>query len=102
MRLLHTKDLTLKTFYSDIPGYAILSHTWVEGEEVSFKELCKRRDQMKSGWNKIRKFCALVAGKGFEWCWIDTCCIDKSSSDELQEGINSMYTYYRNCRICIV
>jgi len=31
-----------------------------------------------------------------EWVWIDTCCIDKSSSAELSEAINSMFRYYQN------
>jgi hypothetical protein len=101
MRLLHTTDLTLRSFYGDIPKYAILSHTWAEDEEVSYKELVKRRSLMKTGWVKIQNFCKLVAGKGYDWCWIDTCCIDKSSSAELQEAINSMFKYYRDSSICI-
>jgi hypothetical protein len=33
---------------------------------------------------------------------VDTCCIDESSSAELQEAINSMYRWYRNATYCIV
>ena len=40
---------------------------------------------------KIRYCCALAAAKGYEYVWIDTCCIDKTSSAELSEAINSMY-----------
>lgn len=34
--------------------------------------------------------------------WVDTCCIDKSSSAELSEAINSMFAWYRNAKICYV
>ncbi|KAK4554900.1 hypothetical protein LTR86_008048 [Recurvomyces mirabilis] len=38
----------------------------------------------------------------FDWCWIDTCCIDKKSSAELSEAINSMWQWYSNASLCIV
>lgn len=34
--------------------------------------------------------------------WVDTCCIDKSSSAELSEAINSMFAWYRKAKICYV
>lgn len=33
---------------------------------------------------------------------IDSCCIDKSSSAELTEAINSMFKWYREAGLCIV
>ncbi|KAI6002305.1 hypothetical protein F5J12DRAFT_906395 [Pisolithus orientalis] len=39
---------------------------------------------------------------GYTWLWIDTCCIDKRSSAELSEAINSMYRWYRNSQMCYV
>ncbi|KAK4183351.1 hypothetical protein QBC35DRAFT_114727 [Podospora australis] len=35
-----------------------------------------------------------------DYIWIDTCCIDKSSSAELQEAINSMFAWYMSASIC--
>jgi hypothetical protein len=35
-----------------------------------------------------------------DWVWIDTCCIDKSSSAELSEAINSMYSWYSRACVC--
>jgi hypothetical protein len=32
--------------------------------------------------------------------WIDSCCIDKSSSAELSEAINSMFEWYKNAQVC--
>ncbi|KAG8531744.1 uncharacterized protein KY384_003376 [Bacidia gigantensis] len=86
MRLLQTTDITLHNFYDDdIPPYAILSHTWgkVE-EEVSLHD---SRDV------------AVMTRPGF-YVWIDTCCIDKTSSAELSEAINSMYEWYKNAQVC--
>ena len=56
----------------------------------------------KTGYDKIR-FCGEQAGRdGLQYFWIDTCCIDKSSSAELQEAINSMFRWYRDAAKCYV
>ena len=103
MRLLHSKSLTFASSmgYESIPKYAILSHTWEE-DEVTYKEMLKRPNEVvsKKGYQKI-KACAQQALKdGLEYFWADTCCIDKSSSAELSEAINSMFQYYRNAYVC--
>ncbi|EJF59603.1 hypothetical protein DICSQDRAFT_64903, partial [Dichomitus squalens LYAD-421 SS1] len=49
---------------------------------------------------KIQKFCEVALRDGFDLCWLDFCCIDKSSSTELAEAINVMYTWYRYSTIC--
>ncbi|KIJ69775.1 hypothetical protein HYDPIDRAFT_77224, partial [Hydnomerulius pinastri MD-312] len=51
---------------------------------------------------KLQGFCRIAKQRGFLWCWSDTCCIDKSSSAELQESINSMFSWYRNSALTIV
>lgn len=91
MRLLHTTNKTLHEFQGDeIPLYAILSHKWGK-EEVSFQDLKDSAYTSKDGYRKITMCCDLAASEGWEYLWIDTCCIDKSSSAELSESINSMY-----------
>ena len=88
------------------PDFAILSHTWGD-EEVSFQDFSQEphsdRTKAKSGYRKIQQFCQ-IALRDFEllYCWVDTCCIDKKSSAELSEAINSMYTYYQQSDVCIV
>ena len=90
MRLLHTKSLRMEEFFDDeTPEYAILSHRW-EGKEVSFQEFEEAKLQAWPCFSKIRDCCTLASRK-FEWVWIDTCCIDKKSSAELSEAINTMY-----------
>ncbi|KAN0067154.1 HET domain containing protein [Elaphomyces granulatus] len=96
-----TKDLLVS---DDIPCYAILSHTWgPDTEEVSFKDMMDGTAKSKvPGYNKIR-FCGEKARRdGLQYFWIDTCCIDKSSSTELQEAINSMFRWYRDAAKCYV
>lgn len=83
--------------------YAILSHTWgVASEEVDFKDLNDGLGNTKDGYQKLR-FCGEQAGRdGLQFFWVDTCCIDKSSSAELQEAITSMFRWYRDAAKCYV
>ena len=100
MRLLHTKKLQLQEFLGyDIPDYVILSHTWGL-EEVTFQDLQNGVAQSRKGFTKLKKACDLAAQDTYDWIWIDTCCIDKSSSSELQEAINSMFQWYERANIC--
>ena len=102
MRLLDTTTFELCEFFDrKIPPYAILSHTWGEGE-VSFQELQSGDGVFKRGYAKIRSCCESAASDGFEYAWVDTCCIDKTSSAELSEAINSMYRWYRFSDVCYV
>jgi len=84
-----------------IQPYAILSHTWGEGE-VSFKDMRKYRDaaKRKAGYPKVQQCCEKAWSDGYQWVWIDTCCIDKRSSAELSEAINSMWNWYQKSEIC--
>ncbi|KAI0656703.1 hypothetical protein C8Q70DRAFT_311003 [Cubamyces menziesii] len=55
-----------------------------------------------SGWSKVENACAVALQKHqCEWLWMDTCCIDKGSSAELSEAINSMFTWYLRSKICL-
>ena len=99
MRLLNIKTFQLETFFSDVPEYAALSHTWGD-EEVNFQDLTANSGRMKKGWNKILGSTTQAAKHGCNYVWIDTCCIDKTSSAELSEAINSMFRWYRKCKAC--
>jgi hypothetical protein len=99
MRLLNTRTLELHEFHSDIPRYAILSHTWEDGE-VTFEEIGNPDAQRKAGYQKIKRCCVQAASDDFQFVWIDTCCINKQSSAELSESINSMFRWYKNAEVC--
>ncbi|KAL8926126.1 MAG: hypothetical protein Q9172_001913 [Xanthocarpia lactea] len=99
MWLLNTETLKLQDFFGDLPPYAILSHTWADGE-VSFQVIGNDVARDMPGYEKIRRSCAFARFQGYEYIWIDTCCIDKKSSAELSEAINSMYTWYSRAAVC--
>ena len=100
MRLLNTSTLEVQEFLeSRVPEYVILSHTWRE-EEVTLQDLLSGKAPAKKGYSKLTGCCKKAKADGFTYCWIDTCCIDKTSSAELSEAINSMYQWYKNARIC--
>jgi hypothetical protein len=158
MRLIDVETLELRSFTdSDIPKYAILSHTWGL-DEVSYQELVwinrvktlsttfsqsslpssisslPSQDEQynvmlasmemmlrgnwtsgttsgsiteddfleRAGYLKIINAAKEAQDLRLKWVWIDTCCIDKSSSAELQEAINSMYRWYCEAEICLV
>jgi hypothetical protein len=88
---------------NNIPPYAILSHTWgPDDEEVTFKDLMEGSGKSKPGYRKL-SFCGRQAAQdGLEYFWVDTCCIDKSSSAELAEAINSMFKWYQKADRCYV
>jgi len=106
-RLINTLTHELHTFEGvNIPDYAILSHTWSHGNEISYLEMTAVRLQpshparQKSGYLKIRKACEASRNAGLRYIWIDTCCIDKSSSADLSEAINSMFRWYQDAKVC--
>jgi hypothetical protein len=100
MRLLNTTKRKLEEFGGNkIPLYAILSHTWGDNE-ITFQDIEGGDADKKTGYEKIRKSCYMAAAHGFHYIWIDTCCIDKTSSAELSEAINSMYHGYEESGVC--
>ncbi|CAI6331989.1 unnamed protein product [Periconia digitata] len=102
MRLLHVKTRKLQEFFGvAIPPYAILSHTW-GSEEVTFNDLLTGDYHTKHGYIKIDGCCQEAVSQGMTWVWVDSCCIDKSSSAELSEAINSMFNWYQNAKVCFV
>jgi hypothetical protein len=99
MRLINVETLQLEDFAGQQPGYAILSHTWGV-DEVTYDDMVAKSNLHKSGWVKIQHICRQAYEDGTKYVWVDTCCINKSSSAELSESINSMYRWYRGAKIC--
>ena len=92
----------------EVTKYAILSHRWIE-QEVEYDEIVKlakmdmeNRDEIRQrdGYRKILDSCMQAEKDGYEWLWVDTCCIDKGRSAELSLAINSMYRWYENAKVC--
>ena len=100
MRLLHTTEFRIQELTPvDVPKYAILSHVWGKGE-VTLRDFESQTFTQKEGFPKLKASCQKAAEDHYEWVWVDTCCIDKSSSAELSEAINSMYRWYQESALC--
>lgn len=102
MRLINADTLEFEEFLDpSLVQYAILSHTW-EAEEVTFSDMAnwKPSVEKKAGFVKIRETCRLARQRKLKYVWIDTCCIDKTSSAELSEAINSMFNWYAQSCVC--
>lgn len=88
--------------------YAILSHCWYKDrDEVRFKEieeltsdLVRQSLRNRPGYQKILQCCKLASKDRLDWLWVDTCCINKESSAELTEAINSMFRWYDRADRC--
>lgn len=83
----------------NIPRYAILSHTWGQ-DEVTFQDMQTPTATKKLGYAKIKHSCERALQNSLGYVWVDTCCIDKTSSAELSEAINSMMAWYAESEIC--
>ena len=110
MRLLktslgHDRQLEwIEAWDEGIPPYAILSHTWsiVSSDEVTFRDILDGTASKRPAYAKVTGAMNLARTEGHQYIWIDTLCIDKTSSAELSEAINSMYTYYSKAGVCYV
>ena len=128
MRLLNANSLSLESFNdTKLPLYAVASHRWAAtDEEVSLQDVQNGNGSEKAGYRKIEGFCAFLRERNYEikngspqrnrvdylrssqgymhvveWLWIDTCCIDQTSSTEVQEAITSMWRWYRQAYVCL-
>lgn len=119
----HAFNLELHQQQDPSIPYAILSHTWGKlTDEILFADLANYSDpsirqsegyfsvdfrhgpgailRQRAGWRKIEAAIKQARADGYAWLWADTCCIDKGSSAELSEAINSMYAWYEAAAIC--
>lgn len=88
----------------ETPPYAILSHTWslANDDEVLYQDVLGGLESTKKDLSKL-EFCKeRAAAAGLDYFWIDTCCIDKAISAELDYSIRSMYRWYEKPSMCFV
>ncbi|KAG8168088.1 hypothetical protein KVR01_003777 [Diaporthe batatas] len=103
MKLINCTTLRIEDVFnsSTTRPYAILSHRW-EADEVTYQDIMSSQPPThKAGWMKIREACRVAQSMGYEFAWVDTCCINKQDFAELTEAINSMFKWYANAGVCI-
>lgn len=67
------------------------------------QDTCQLVKKKQPGYSKILQTCIKARiDHNVRYAWVDTCCIDKSSSAELTKSINSMYDYYAKAKVCFV
>ncbi|KAH7012762.1 heterokaryon incompatibility [Microdochium trichocladiopsis] len=107
MRLLKTDNLQFEECHDGRTlAYAILSHRWRE-PELSYQDMCRIIEHgidphgpKIPSYRKIMSCRDQAQRNGLKYIWVDTCCIDKASSAELQKAINSMGQWYAESAIC--
>ncbi|PVI07990.1 hypothetical protein DM02DRAFT_637793 [Periconia macrospinosa] len=102
MRLINCHNFGLEDFAEENkPPYAIVSHT-SQASDIVFKDYCNVDElKKKPGFEKLSKTCGIALSFGCDYCWIDTCCVDKSNFGEWSEAVNSMFKWYQNSAFCI-
>ncbi|KAK2742724.1 het and ankyrin domain protein [Colletotrichum kahawae] len=102
MRLLHCLQQKIYHFtYPPSVQYAIFSHTWSsphDDEWLSYTPAGQRSHSTKQ--DIIRRVCNLALSHNLQYVWIDEACIDKSSSADVSETINSLPKYFQRATIC--
>lgn len=130
MRLINIHDLSLTEFIADVPPYVstaaricyVRAHPGdrvhggsdcetagnsiapLDGLGSYLQRIVKRKNTTSPGYEKIRQFCGFIIAcrePQVHWAWVDTCCIDKRSSAELSEAINSMWKWYMQAQYCV-
>ncbi|KAF9482903.1 hypothetical protein BDN70DRAFT_929701 [Pholiota conissans] len=104
-RIPENDPLKVNLVVQTVGRYAILSHSWLREApgEITYGDWHdKRFDESSPGYQKLVNFCKLAWLKhGLTLGWMDTICINKESSSELDESIRSMYKWYRGSNVCI-
>ncbi|KIJ64867.1 hypothetical protein HYDPIDRAFT_111522 [Hydnomerulius pinastri MD-312] len=96
------RGLAIKFIIRTLVRYAICSHRWLD-DEVTYQKMAQNSSPTSKGYDKVLRFCRRASeSHSLELAWIDTCCINKESSTELDESVRSMFRWYRNAAVCIV
>ncbi|KAF8196476.1 hypothetical protein BJ912DRAFT_111867 [Pholiota molesta] len=101
-----TEEKAIQRLISRYARYAILSHAWLStaAGEVTYSNWTKGVfDAQDPGYQKLVNFCKTAwKNHGLVFGWMDTVCIDKESSAELDESIRSMFNWYRRAHMCVI
>ncbi|KAI0686611.1 heterokaryon incompatibility protein-domain-containing protein [Earliella scabrosa] len=118
MRLLNTRSgefRSLDSASAAVP-YATLSHVWSKHGEQSYQDILAIQHTvhierasspdvpedavLQRVSPKIRQACARALADGYEYIWIDFCCIDKTSRTEVSDAVNAAFSWYAHSAVC--
>jgi hypothetical protein len=109
MRLINVRTRQLHEFPQNPPEYAILSHRWIDDQEVCLQdweahianpEPATIQIKCRSGFNKIQNACVEAQRRSLEWLWADTACINKMDHLEVAKSVNLMFFWYQSASVC--
>jgi len=93
----------------DAIRYAVLSHIRDE-DEALFEDVQDLHSWKKpesalklikpKSFEKLTRALELARGNGDKLLFVETCCIDKRSSVEVSEAIDSLHSWYSNADVC--
>ena len=86
-------------YFDNFPPYAILSHTWGDGE-INLKDVRNGTWVQKTAASKMRFCIQQVRKDGLQYFWIDSCCINQKDVEELKRSLNSMFEWYKGASEC--
>ncbi|KPM43048.1 hypothetical protein AK830_g3522 [Neonectria ditissima] len=99
---LHQYDPTARN-----PPYATLSHS-SQGQGPNFRDLCNSDSWNLSaishlpGIDTIFKACSKARTLGLGMLWADSVCVDRSSTADISEAVNSQFQICKNAQVCLV
>ncbi|KAK5637295.1 hypothetical protein RRF57_013007 [Xylaria bambusicola] len=100
LKILENEDPTYSGL-TDPPSLAHTNRIEIELGVRDWRSLISPDSHLnRFGYWKILKACLLARKDGLKFLWADTNCIEKTSSAELSEAINSMYAWYRSSAVC--
>ncbi|KAJ8515314.1 hypothetical protein ONZ45_g7255 [Pleurotus djamor] len=101
-RLFDTEKRCFITDIDYLTQYAILSHRWDQGNELTYNQLLSYGSRPTPN-AKFEKFCEVASTKyGLRYVWMDSVCIKRDSTAELMYSIRSMFWWYKMAKVCIV
>ncbi|KAH7001125.1 hypothetical protein EDB80DRAFT_721522 [Ilyonectria destructans] len=89
------------------PAYAAVSHCR-EDTEITINDLHSldtqdlKADSKRASFAWINRACSEARAFGVGKLWVDSLCIDRSSTAALSEAINSMFQIYQGSEVCLV
>ncbi|KAJ8494957.1 hypothetical protein ONZ45_g13051 [Pleurotus djamor] len=96
------EESRIKELTNKLTRFAILSHTWGSDEMTHRDVLSIPSSEVHKNNLKLDGLSLFAGDYDCPYVWMDSVCIDKSSSAELDESIRSMYTWYKTAYVCFV